>query len=148
MGSEMQETAPDCTRNAHDRFYDRIKAMYGRGGTERQKKPAAEEVALPCPPSYAAYLARLYEKRLARTNAASARRHAAKLRRTPPWADQEAIRAVYAEAARVSQETGIEHHVDHFYPLQGKKVSGLHVHTNLRVLPGVENMKKGSRYEP
>ena len=35
--------------------------------------------------------------------------------------------------------------VDHVYPLQGKWVSGLHVHENLQVLPGVENSRKGAR---
>ena len=64
---------------------------------------------------------------------------------TPPWADMEAIRAVYADARRISEETGIAHHVDHYYPLQGKTVCGLHVESNLRIITGAENVKKRNR---
>jgi hypothetical protein len=37
-------------------------------------------------------------------------------------------------------------HVDHEIPLKGKYVSGLHVETNLRIIPAVENLKKGRRH--
>jgi hypothetical protein len=67
--------------------------------------------------------------------------------RRAPWADATAIRAIYASAKRLTQETGVPHHVDHIIPLQGALVSGLHVHTNLQVLPAVDNIKKLNRYE-
>jgi excisionase family DNA binding protein len=75
------------------------------------------------------------------------KRRTAKLQRTPPWADMAAIRAVYAEAARLTKATGVPHHVDHEIPLQGEFVSGLHVHDNLQILTGTENSKKRNRYE-
>lgn len=84
--------------------------------------------------------------------AATVRFHAAKrrtltLRRTPAWADMAEIRAVYSEAQALTRATGIEHHVDHFYPLQGQLVSGLHVHQNLQILTASENSRKGNRFE-
>lgn len=75
-------------------------------------------------------------------------RRAEKLQRTPSWADDEAIRAIYAEAQRLSATTGVPHVVDHEYPLRGKLVSGLHVHQNLRVITAVENSRKRNKFEP
>ena len=66
-------------------------------------------------------------------------------RATPAWADMDAIKAVYAEAERLSKETGIPHHVDHFYPLQGETVCGLHVAENLQPLPAADNIRKKNR---
>lgn len=78
--------------------------------------------------------------------AITARRRAAKLQRTPAWSDPVQIAGFYSMAARVSECLGIEHHVDHVIPLQGRFASGLHVHTNLRVIPGVLNVRKGNRF--
>jgi hypothetical protein len=65
-------------------------------------------------------------------------------RRTPLWADLDAIKLVYLAAEQRTRLTGIEHHVDHFYPLNGKTVSGLHTSLNLRVIPATENLRKGA----
>lgn len=80
-----------------------------------------------------------------RVNAKNARRIAAKFRATPAWADHDAIRAIYAEAARLTRETGIRHEVDHFYPLQGELVCGLHCEANLQILTKEENIRKLNR---
>lgn len=68
-------------------------------------------------------------------------RRAARLQRTPVWADRKETKAVYAEAQRLTEETGVEHHV---YPLQGKEVSGLHVAENLEPVPAYVNLTKGN----
>lgn len=78
-------------------------------------------------------------------HAASSKRRAAKLTGTPPWVDLEAIAAVYAEAKRLTRETGIPHDVDHIVPLQGKNVCGLHVPWNLRPLPSAQNRAKQNK---
>jgi hypothetical protein len=72
--------------------------------------------------------------------------YADRLQRTPPWADLKAIKTIYDESHRVTKATGLEHHVDHIIPMRGKLVSGLHVAENLRVLPGPENLAKGSKF--
>jgi hypothetical protein len=70
----------------------------------------------------------------------------AKIRRAmPSWADPEKIKAIYAEAARLTSETGIEYHVDHIYPLTSDWVCGLHVETNLQILPGKVNQMKSNK---
>jgi hypothetical protein len=81
-------------------------------------------------------------------NAAWAKWRADRIQRTPKWADLKKIRAVYNASTRVSRVTGIQHHVDHVIPLKGKLVSGLHIAENLRVLPGPENLAKGSKFMP
>lgn len=49
----------------------------------------------------------------------------------------------YAEAIRLTEETGIRHEVDHIIPIcEG----GMHRPENLQVLPWLENRKKGGRY--
>lgn len=74
------------------------------------------------------------------------RLHHARLRcAMPPWADVEAIRAIYDEARRLTAETGIPHEVDHIEPLLGANFCGLHVEYNLRVITRTENRRKGNR---
>lgn len=63
---------------------------------------------------------------------------------TPAWADLDEIRAIYEESARLTRETGIQHHVDHIVPLNGENVCGLHVQFNLRAIPWNENVAKSN----
>lgn len=76
--------------------------------------------------------------------ATCAKRKASKLRATPLWANLSTITAKYEDAAMLTSETGIKHHVDHIVPLINPLVCGLHVDWNLRVIPATENMKKGN----
>lgn len=85
------------------------------------------------------------QKNPARNAAKSARYHARQLRATPPWltAIHEAqIEEFYEVAAARTVQLGIEHHVDHIYPLQGKTSRGLHVPWNLQVLTASANAVK------
>ena len=79
----------------------------------------------------------------------AAKRRASKLNRTPKWLtadDIEHMQALYAVAAMIQKESGVEYHIDHIIPLQGKLVSGLHVPNNLRVIPAVDNLKKSNKH--
>lgn len=78
----------------------------------------------------------------------AAKKRSAKLRAMPAWASDTAIERFYIDAKRLSDATGIRHHVDHIVPLQGRTVCGLHVENNLRVIPSLENMRKGNRHWP
>ncbi len=76
-------------------------------------------------------------------------RQLAKQQRTPAWLsddDRWMIEQAYEIAAVRAQLFGFPWHVDHVIPLSGKLVSGLHVPNNLRVIPGVENLRKNNRY--
>lgn len=42
--------------------------------------------------------------------------------------------------------TGIEWHVDHIIPLQSKQVCGLHIWSNLQVIPKQINLRKGNKF--
>ena len=58
--------------------------------------------------------------------------------------ERKEIGEIYAEARRLTKQTGIEHHVDHIKPL----ASGWEHHPrNLRVITADENLKKGSSWD-
>jgi hypothetical protein len=120
--------------------------------TAAQKKWAAAQAAHQSPAGQALRLVeeerRRREKRRPLVLFHANKRRASKLQRTPSWADMAAIKAFYVEARRLTVATGIPHHVDHEIPLQGRLVSGLHVHTNLQILTGSENSKKRNRFDP
>lgn len=99
----------------------------------------------------AAHLLAYQKKNLAQYAARCAKRRAAKLSACPPWlpkSAQSAIAAIYAEAKRISAETGTKHHVDHIVPLQGENVRGLHVPWNLQIIPAAINCRKFNRLLP
>jgi 5-methylcytosine-specific restriction endonuclease McrA len=70
------------------------------------------------------------------------KREARKLRATPTWANEVALQAVYAEAAR----TGLQ--VDHIVPLRSPLVCGLHWEGNLQLLTAAENARKNNHWWP
>ncbi len=70
------------------------------------------------------------------------RRHAAKLKATPPWFEAPLVAAVYVKAS----ELGLE--VDHIVPLRSKTVCGLHCWANLQLLSKDINASKGNRLWP
>lgn len=79
-------------------------------------------------------------------DSAGERRRIAQVLATPLWRDRIKISQIYSEAKRLTEETGIPHHVDHIYPIQSQYGCGLHVHQNLQILPGLENIAKGNKF--
>ena len=85
----------------------------------------------------------------AKVNANNAKRRAAKINATPIWSTKEdfkQIEAFYIEAQNLTLATGVQHQVDHIYPLQGENVCGLHVPSNLQVLTATENISKSNKF--
>lgn len=61
--------------------------------------------------------------------------------------DFDTIKRIYIECNKITNETGIEHHVDHIIPLSGEIVCGLHVPWNLQIITAEENLRKSNKYE-
>jgi hypothetical protein len=80
-------------------------------------------------------------------NATSRKSHVAQA--TPGWVDDEElfmISEAYDLARLRTEVTGIVWAVDHFYPIRGKSVCGLHTILNLRVIPDKENNMKRAKH--
>lgn len=71
--------------------------------------------------------------------ARQAKYRAAKLLRTPSWANIQSIAEFYRNCPK-------GYHVDHILPLQGNLVSGLHVENNLQYLSMSDNCKKSNNF--
>ena len=82
-------------------------------------------------------------------HAGTVRRRLSKAQRTPAWLTEDdfwMINQAYEISAIRSKMTGLEWHVDHVIPLNGKVVSGLQVPLNLRVILAKENLSKGNSF--
>lgn len=89
------------------------------------------------------------QNNIGKVNSSTAKRRAAKLQRTPKWLtsdDKWMIEQAYELAVLRKKMFGFDWHVDHVIPLQGEIVSGLHVPTNLQVIPGRENESKSNKF--
>lgn len=71
----------------------------------------------------------------------AANRHAKKLKASPKWVDIKKLKEFYVNIPDTME-------VDHIIPLQGKLVSGLHVHNNLQYLSREENRSKTNKFIP
>ncbi len=83
---------------------------------------------------------------MGKVNAQNSKRRASKLKATPSWADQDQIKRIYVACAKISEQTGTKHHVDHIIPLQGENVCGLHVENNLAIIPAKMNLQKSNKF--
>jgi hypothetical protein len=81
--------------------------------------------------------------------AMAAKRRAAELRATPPWLTQEMKTDInFFYTIRSSMKNPSDWHIDHITPLQGKFVSGLHIPSNLQLLPKTDNLSKTNKFTP
>ncbi|WP_343712854.1 hypothetical protein [Inquilinus sp.] len=128
-----------------ERWADFLAAERARYAADPARKLAQQKAARQAEPEK-------FKARVRRSHAAKpykAVAHCAKRRAgpaVPPWADLVAIERLYAEAHRLTIETGERWEVDHEIPLAHELVSGLHVSENLRVIPMTENRTKFNRF--
>ena len=80
-----------------------------------------------------------------KTRAIGARRRARKAAAAVPLTQQEQAQIIgaYATARAMTELSGEPYHVDHIKPLSK---GGLHHPSNLQVLRGVDNLRKGAKY--
>lgn len=77
------------------------------------------------------------------------KRRIGKLKRTPPWVNNEIKKDIkFLYKIRSEMQTPENWHIDHIIPLQGKLVSGLHVPWNLQLLEKSKNKSKYNKFEP
>lgn len=89
-----------------------------------------------------------YSKNLDKVHLRDSIRRARKINASARW-DAEltefAILEAYDLASLRATATGLSWHVDHMIPLQAKKACGLHVWSNLQVIPERLNLSKNNR---
>ena len=64
----------------------------------------------------------------------------------PKWANNFFVEEAYELAQRRSNLFGTRWEVDHIIPIKGKDICGLHVETNLQVIPRSINASKQNRF--
>jgi len=100
---------------------------------------------------YKSYYAQYVRDNRADCNARTRKRQLSKLKRTPKWADMLKIKEVYRDCVEINLAALIagcieKFVVDHIIPLQGKHVSGLHVHNNLQIMTASDNAVKYNKF--
>ena len=69
---------------------------------------------------------------------------------TPAWlskSHKSCMKTIYRMSIRISECTGIKHHVDHVHPLNAENSCGLHVPWNIQAIPARLNLKKKNKLE-
>ena len=141
-GKEYRDKFPDAVAASKRRWAERNQERtreIARGTRLRQRQRLAAEGE-----SYTARVRDRYPETYANLMAKWAKRRADRVRATPAWFEAEKVRSIYRQAGRM-RKAGFDVHVDHIYPLRGATVCGLHVHTNLRIIPAAENISKGAK---
>ena len=148
--SRLRETTKSAKRRA--KHPEKIKEYKRRDYLKRRDKVLASCAKYRAENGEArrAYFKKYKQENNGRVTAGNKKRDLAKKNRTPCWLtadDTWLMKEIYELSALRTKSTGVQWHVDHIIPLQGKKVSGLHVPTNLQIILGKDNIVKNNRFE-
>jgi hypothetical protein len=66
---------------------------------------------------------------------------------TPNWVKKSDLLPFYEESQRLTEQTGILHHVDHIIPIKHDLVCGLNCPSNLQIITAEENLRKSNKFE-
>lgn len=146
--SVNRETVNRQSMESYYRHHELSKArmLARRNANKEERIKAAKEWRKVNPERVKTNRDRWFDERPGYMNERGMRRYASKKSATPPWADIEKIREVYALAKEMRQ-SGLDVNVDHIVPLRGKGVSGLHVHWNLRIILAKHNRAKSNLWQ-
>ena len=139
MQKQWRDKHPDQMKTFRKNEYAKNKSVY----MERAKKWLNEH------PEYVTAYAEMHRtKNKALYNAYRAKRRATEQEAIPSWANRSKIDEIYKQAICITEETGVQHHVDHIVPIISPIVCGLHWEENLQVIPAFLNIAKGNRQWP
>jgi len=148
--TEYKMRAEDWRKNNPEIYAERNKNYFSREDVKQKMRETTKQWVAANPERKRQMDLEFAEKNKALITSYKAKRRATLRQAMPSWLTQDQIlqiRAIYAEAKRLSDETGIPHDVDHIVPLAGKIVSGLHVPWNLRAIPKIENNRRPRIYQ-
>lgn len=94
---------------------------------------------------YKAYVEKYRKLNLKKNRDYARLRYQRKMRVIPLWANRKLMKLMYDVAREMSRSEGIPYTVDHIIPLAGRNVSGLHVETNMQIVPASFNNKKKNK---
>lgn len=136
-------------REANRRYYQNNKEkMRNRAAEYRQREGVAEnkkEYMSVWREENKEHRKQYAEKNKAKYAAHCNGRRTRRLKARPSWVDKDAMDSLYEVSRTITAKTGVQHHVDHYYPLTHKRICGLDVPWNLQIITADENAAKGNK---
>ena len=149
MTDEELEVFRAKQREANKRYYQNNKEKMRKRASDYRKRDGSAEKRKQYMSVWREknreHIKEYSEKNKARYVAHCNERRARRLKARPNWVNKDAMDSIYEKRRTVTANTGVQHHVDHYYPLTHKLVCGLDVPWNLQIITAEENAAKGNK---